>query len=281
MQVGQKWTRSKTLLYRLAYRRVAVDENTLNIRPELIPLLSQPVRLGMFSIGYVDDRRDNPADSRKGTYNQLDLGVASRYLGSQADFSRLLARNSTYHPLGEKLVLARTFSFGWLNPLRIAPELSFEDQVPLPERFFAGGSSTLRSFPQNQAGPRDPVTGFPLGGNALLIFGTEVRFPLFGRNIGGVLFHDAGNVYSTVQKLSFRVSQRDLQDFNYMVHDAGLGVRYRTPIGPIRVDISFSPNSPRFIGCEGTREDLLFGECRPTRQRINQLQFHFSLGQTF
>jgi len=281
VQIGQKWTRSKTLLYRFAYRRVAVDENTLNIRPELIPLLSQPVRLGIFSIGYVDDRRDNPADSHRGTYNQLDLGVASGYLGSQPDFSRLLARNSTYHPLGEKVVLARTFSFGWLNPLVADRTLSFEDRIPLPERFFAGGSSTLRSFPQNQAGPRDPVTGFPLGGNAMLLFGTEIRFPLFGRNIGGVLFHDAGNVYSTVQKLSFRVSQRNLQDFNYMVHDVGFGVRYRTPIGPIRTDISFSPNSPGFIGCEGTREDLIFGECRPTQQRISRFQFHFSLGQTF
>lgn len=280
-QIGQRWTRSKTLFYRFSYRRVGVDEGTLKIRPELIPQLSQPVRVGMFSAGYVDDRRDNPADSRRGTYNQLDLGVASKFFGSQADFSRLLARNSTYHPLGSKLVLARTIVFGWLNPLRIDSSLPFAEQIPLPERFFGGGASTLRAFPQNQAGPRDPVTGFPLGGNTILIIGTELRFPLFGQNLGGVLFHDAGNVYSKVQSVSFRFHQRNEQDFDYMVHGVGFGIRYRTPVGPIRADFSFSPNSPRFIGFEGTREELLFGGGVRRLQRINQFQFHFSLGQTF
>lgn len=280
-QITQRWTRSKTLFYRYSFRRVSVDENTLKIRPELIPLLSQPVRVGIPSGTYVDDRRDDPTDSHKGTYNSLDFGVAAKPFGSQADFLRLLGRNSTYHPVSHKLVLARSLLFGYQQSLSTNPALPSNQQIPLPERFFAGGASTHRGFPENQAGPRDAVTGFPLGGSALLLFGTELRFPLMGENIGGVLFHDAGNVYSRIENMSFRVHQRDKSDFDYMVHAVGLGVRFRTPIGPIRVDFAFGPNSPRFIGCKGTREELLFGACEPVPQRINRFQFHFSLGQAF
>ena len=110
---------------------------------------------------------------------------------------------------------------------------------------------------------------------------TELRFPLIGDNIGGVLFHDMGNVYSDVRDITFRTSQKGLQDFNYMVHAAGLGVRYKTPLGPVRVDFSLSPNSPRFFGFAGTRDQLLAGQGVLVNQRINVFQFHFSLGQTF
>jgi outer membrane protein assembly complex protein YaeT len=283
-QIAQRWTRSRTVFYRMAYRRVGVS--AVKINELLIPLLSQSVRVGMPSIAYVDDRRDDPVDSRRGTYNSLDMGVANKYFGSQADFFRLLARNSTYHPIGPRLVLARNFSFGWIQPLRIPSGATTEFQaIPLAERFFAGGASSHRGFPDNQAGPRDTATGFPLGGNALLVFNTELRFPLIGANLGGVLFHDMGNVYSRVQDVSFRLRQRGLQDFNYMVHSPGIGIRYRTPIGPVRIDIAYSPNSPRFFGCSGTLDQRV--ACSDpknnlqTDQRISRFQFHFSLGQTF
>jgi outer membrane protein insertion porin family len=101
-----------------------------------------------------------------------------------------------------------------------------------------------------------------------------------------------GNVYSSIDQISFRFRQGSYQDFNYMVQAAGFGIRYRTPVGPIRVDFSYSPNSPRFVGFSGTRDQLL--TCNPSLppsqnpavcvgvpQRINTFQFHFSLGQTF
>ncbi|MCC7176571.1 MAG: BamA/TamA family outer membrane protein [Bryobacterales bacterium] len=284
-QLTHRWTRSKTFFYRFAYRRVSVDQGTLKIRTELIPLLSQPVRVGVFSASYLDDRRDDPSDSRRGTYNSLDLGVATRALGSQTDYFRLLGRNSTYHPIGSKLVLARMLSFGFLHTLRTRPDLPPSPQdIPLPERLFAGGASVLRAFPDNQAGPRDLVTGFPLGGKALLAVGTELRFPLFrlwGQDVGGVLFHDAGNIYSGLADISVRARQRNQSDFDYMVHAVGLGFRLRTPIGPVRTDFSFGPNTPRFRGCQGTIQELQSGPCEPTDQRINRFQFHFSLGQSF
>jgi len=110
---------------------------------------------------------------------------------------------------------------------------------------------------------------------------TELRFPLIGDNLGGVLFHDAGNVYSEMAQFSLRARQKDKSDFDYMVHSAGIGLRYATPIGPLRFDVAYSPNSPRFFGFEGTREELIQGGGEPTDQRISRIQFFFSIGQTF
>lgn len=275
VQLAQRLSRANSLQYRYAFRRSTIDENTLKISPELIPLLSQPVRVGMVALTLIQDRRDNPTDTHRGVYNTMDTAVSLRQLGSESEFTRLLLRNSTYHPLGKEITIARTLQFGYMQRLAGLPE------IPLPERFYAGGNSSQRAFPDNQAGPRDFTTGFPLGGTAMLFHSTEFRFPLFGENIGGVLFHDMGNVYTNIRELSFRFRQRDIGDFDYMVHGVGLGIRYRTPVGPVRVDFSFSPNSPRFFGFQGTRDELLAGTGTLTNQRINQFQFHFSLGQTF
>jgi outer membrane protein assembly factor BamA len=173
------------------------------------------------------------------------------------------------------VVLARSTSFGLIERYGGLPE------IPLAERFFGGGAFSDRAFPDFQAGPRDPETGFPIGGNALFVNTVELRFPLIGDNLSGVLFTDDGNVYSAVNKISLRFRQEDLQDFDYGVAAFGFGIRYRTPIGPVRLDLSLSPNSPRFFGFSGTENQLLFGGGQQTTQRINIFQFHFSLGQAF
>jgi outer membrane protein assembly complex protein YaeT len=273
MQLAQKLTRANSVQYRLTFRRV--DISNVVISPELIPLLSQPEQVGLFSTTFIQDRRDDPVNSHRGIYNTIDVGIALRQLDAKSEFTRLLMRNSTYHPIGKNVVLARTLQFGWIERLGGQP------QIPLAERFFAGGASSDRAFPDNQAGPRDLDTGFPLGGNALLMHSTELRFPLFGSTLGGVLFHDMGNVYDSVQDISFRFRQRNNQDFDYMVQSVGFGLRYKTPIGPLRVDFSFSPDAPRFFGFQGTFDQLLAGTGRQVNQKINLFQFHFSLGQTF
>jgi len=158
-----------------------------------------------------------------------------------------------------------------------------------PELFFAGGAQSDRAFPENQAGPRDLETGFPLGGNAILVNQTELRFPLVGDNIGGAWFWDAGNVYSRLQDISFRVHQDNLSDFDYMVHAVGFGLRYKTPIGPVRIDLAYSINPPTFFGFQGTLDQLVACSsltppatgCVKTVQQISHFQFHFSLGQAF
>lgn len=279
VQLGQKLTKADTLQYRFTYRKVNIIGTPL-ITPELIPLLAQPVRVGLVSMSFIQDKRDDPVDSHHGSYTSIDLALASSVFGSQTGFGRVVARNSSYYQLTKDLVLARTTQFGLIERYAGLPD------IPLAERFFGGGAFSNRAFPDFQAGPRDLNTGFPIGGDALLTNTIELRFPLFGDNLGGVLFNDFGNVYSAVNKISLRFRQENLQDFNYAVQGFGFGLRYRTPLGPVRLDFSLSPDSPRFFGCQGSINQLYAcgvpGSSVPqTVQRINVFQFHFTLGQAF
>jgi outer membrane protein insertion porin family len=270
----------------------------------LVPQLLQPVRLGILAASLIQDRRDNPADPHRGIYNTADFGVTGKFFGSQRSFGRVLLRNATYYKLTRNIVLARQTQFGVIRPFSAPAGVSEQESVPLPERFFGGGADSLRAFPYNQAGPRDtgaPLvpggpasqpTGFPLGGNALFFNNVELRFPFIGENIQGVMFHDMGNVYSSLSNISFRFHQKTFQDFDYAVHAVGFGVRYKTPIGPIRGDLAYSINPPSFVGFNGTPVQLLQcnpnlpasslpGFCQPVQQRISHFQFFFSIGQTF
>jgi outer membrane protein insertion porin family len=288
IQVTQRVTKPITLFYRYAFRNVTV--NNLKIDPLLVPLYSQNVHIGIVSINMVQDRRDDPTDAHKGIYNTVEAGLAARAFGSRSNFGKLLYRNATYHRLGPKLVFARQTTFGVQPAFNIPPDADPSDPIPIAERFFAGGNLSHRGFPENQAGPRDLKTGFPLGGSSEFFNNTELRFPLLGENVNGVLFHDMGNLYSSIGKMSFRVTQNGVSDFNYMVHAAGMGVRYRTPIGPIRLDLAYSINPPRFNGFKGTYTDLvncsgipagLPGSCVSATQQISHFQFFFSIGQAF
>ncbi|HYK16464.1 MAG TPA: BamA/TamA family outer membrane protein [Bryobacteraceae bacterium] len=296
VQLSQKFSKSLTGLFRFSYRRVSVSDVVIPVL--LIPQLLQSVRLGMLSGNIVHDRRDNPADPHRGMYISADVGLAGRFFGSQRSFGRILLRNATYYRLTKNLVLARQTQLGAIFPFSAPAGISAQESVPLPERFFGGGADSLRAFPFNQAGPRDtgaPLTpggpasaptGFPLGGNALLFNNVELRFPFIGENIHGVLFHDVGNVYSSLGNLSLRFKQRNLQNFDYAVHAVGFGVRYKTPVGPIRLDLAYSINPPSFVGFSGTPLQLLQcgvtgASCTPTQQTTSHFQFFFSIGQTF
>lgn len=302
VQVSQKFSKSLTGLFGLAYRRVSVSDVIIPVL--LIPQFVQPVRIGIVTANLVQDRRNNPGNPSHGMYNTIDLGLATKALASQRSFGRVLARNATYYKLTNSLILARQTEFGVIAPFSAPAGLPADESVPLPERFYAGGADTLRSFPYDEAGPRDtgaPLvpggpssrpTGFPLGGNALFVNNTELRFPLIGQNIQGVFFHDMGNVFTSVSDISFAFHQRNPEDFNYTVHDVGFGVRYRTPVGPIRLDLAYSINPPKFEGFGGTPSELLQcnpnlpssslpSYCQPSPQSISHFQFFFSIGQTF
>ncbi len=273
IQLGQRLSRAYTLQARLVFRNVVLSN--LKINQLLVPLLSQPETVGTSELSIIQDKRDDPIDAHHGIYTTLNLSYAPGVLGSQTHFARGQFRNSTYHALGRDWVFARSTQFGLIS------RFSGRPSVPLAERFYSGGSTSIRAFPDFQAGPRDLTTGFPLGGNALFANTFELRFPLYGDNLAAVLFHDAGNVYSSLSSFSLRFRQHDLRDFSYTVQSAGFGLRYRTPIGPIRLDFSFSPNAPRFFGLKGTLEDYVGGTAVSTVQKINAFQFHFSLGQAF
>jgi len=299
IQISQKFSKSLTGLFRFSYRRVSVSDVVIPVL--LVPQLLQPVRIGILAGNLAQDRRDNPADPHKGMYNTADFGLAGGFFGSERSFARLLLRNATYYQLTKTLVLARQTQFGIILPFSAPRGVSPEESVPLPERFFAGGADSLRGFPYNEAGPRDTgaslvpggpasqPTGFPLGGNALFANNVELRFPFIGQNLQGVVFHDLGNVYNSVEDISFRFHQKDPQDFNYAVQAAGLGIRYKTPVGPVRADFAYSINPPAFVGFKGTPQQLLgcnpnvppAGVCVGVPQSISHFQFFFSIGQTF
>ena len=281
-EIKQSLNKGTTLLYRFTYRRVNVPSDSLLIDPNLIPLFSQPVRVGIPAFTYIRDTRDDPTESHKGAFTTLDAGLASGIFGSQASFSRLLAQNSTYYRFHKKRwVFARSTRIGFEKPFN---NTAF---VPLPERFFAGGSNSLRGFGINQAGPRDLKTGFPLGGESILVNNLELRtpplpLPLVGNDISLVVFHDMGNVFATASALGssvLRFSQPNGDaclspatsqscSFNYMAHAVGSGIRYHTPVGPISFDAGYNLNPPFFPVGTGF-------------QRLRRFNFSFSIGQTF
>ncbi len=280
-QLSQRLSKATTALWRYTWRDVVVDQSTLKIDPLLIPTLAQPARIAMISANLVQDRRDDPVDAHRGVYNSADMGLVNHYFGGNKNFLRFLVRNSLYKRLHGDAVLASNTQFGWLHPYSIAPGSNSAQYIPLPERIFGGGSTSHRGFPDNQAGPRDLVSGFPLGGDALLFHSTELRFPFLGENMTGVVFHDLGNVYSDLRSISFRYKQRDKTDFNYMVHAAGFGIRYKTPVGPLRLDLAYSLNPPVFNGLKGTFLQFLLNQATPAIQRVSHFQFFFSIGQAF
>jgi outer membrane protein assembly complex protein YaeT len=300
--VSNRFSKSLTGNVGFAYRRVSVSSIVIPVL--LIPQFVEPVRIGMLSASLIQDRRNSPDNPSRGMYNTANVGISANFFGSQRSFSRILLRNATYYHLRGQWIFARQTQFGVISPFNVPANLIPNQSVPLPERFYGGGADSMRGFAYNQAGPRDigaPLspggassspTGFPIGGNALLFNTLELRFPLIAPNVQGVLFYDVGNVYTSLRDISFRFHQPSLVNFNYMVQAPGFGVRYRTPIGPIRADVAYAINPPSFLGFSGTPSQLLNcnpnlppsslpSYCQPTFQTLRHIQFFFSIGQTF
>ena len=298
VQALQQWRKGESFLYKFTYRLVKVDQATLHINPQLIPLFSRPVRVGIPSISYVRDHRDDPIDSHKGSYWAGDFGVASRIFGSQANFARAFVENSTYHTFaqnknigGRRWTFARSTRIGVEEPFAAGGN-TIAGVVPLPEKFFTGGSNSHRGFAINQGGPRDPTTGFPLGGDGLFLNNLELRtppiaLPYVGDNLSAVIFHDAGNVFRSPSDIFHSLLQwtqphpetcepqsTQACDFNYLAQAVGLGVRYRTPIGPVRVDFGYNLTPTYFP----VRDDPKNG---PYLDHTGRFNFFFSIGQTF
>ena len=287
VQAEETVSKATTLAYRFTYRRVKASN--IDISPDQIPLLSLPVRVGEPGFSYIRNKRDNNLESTKGSYNTIDAAVASSIFGSEADFSSILGQNATYHAFGKNRPQDKKFVFA--RSLRIGVESTFGNTVilppgqacpnptqttcpdttiiPLAERFFSGGGNSHRGFGLNQAGPRDPVTGFPLGGSALFLNNFELRLPpptlpYVQDNLGFAIFEDAGNVFTDGRDMLdnlLRWRQKNPQlclqpatanqcDYSYVSHAVGVGVRYKTPIGPVRFDFGYNLNPPAFPSCQ-------------------------------
>jgi outer membrane protein assembly complex protein YaeT len=306
IQVSETLSKASTMIYRFTYRRVKATN--IVVSSDQIPLLSQPTRVGIPGFTYVRDKRDNPIESRQGNYTTIDGGVATGYLGSETDFGRLLVQNSTYQAFGKnphkekKFVFARSTRIGlqapYANTVILGPgEVPPADETPIPlaERFLSGGGSSHRGFGLNQAGPRDPVTGFPLGGSALFINNLELRMPplvlpFVQDNISLAIFHDAGNVFTAGhdmlhsfenwrqpnQGACMQQSTANQCSYNYISQALGVGVRYRTPIGPVRVDFGYNLTPPAYPSVQTINNQSVF-----VPQRLSHFNVFFSIGQTF
>jgi outer membrane protein assembly factor BamA len=175
--------------------------------------------------------------------------------------------------------------------------------VPLPERLYAGGATSHRGFGINDAGPRDLQTGYPVGGSAVLVNTFELRLPppvlpIVGDSISFVIFHDMGNVFQHVGDMFPSIGhyhQPDQQtcgvvtgvtigycNFNYFSHAIGLGARYKTPVGPIRLDLSYNLNPPVYpVITEQTSPGVYVNGITPYEGNAGHFNFFFSIGQSF
>ncbi|WP_263368373.1 POTRA domain-containing protein [Edaphobacter bradus] len=310
-RVTQKWGRKDTFIYQFLYRRVKVDPKSLQVSVDLIPLLSQPVRVGGPGITWFHDTRSpSPLNAVKGSYTTVQFFDSSSKVGSETDFFKLDGTNSTYYRFNkDRYVLARSTRIGYQgtsgpnpnagNPVCEGVLLNTNptcNAVPLPERLYAGGASSLRGFPINGAGPRDLQTGYPVGGSAVFVNSIEFRMPpptlpYVGDSVSFVLFHDMGNVFQNPKDLfpSFlrfnqpnRGTCKDVSgtigtcNFNYFTHAVGLGARYRTPVGPIRFDFSYNLNPPIYPVINDYTNNSV-----PHVGQANHFNFFFSIGQTF
>lgn len=318
-----------SITYRFDFRRVKASNFAQGFSPGEIALLSLPARVGGPGFTFIRDKRDNPLESTKGNYFTLDGFASSKYFGSEADFGRLLAQNSTYYAFGGKgkaghqFVFARSTTIGLEQPVRgtkvlppgscplnAAAEPTCTDitTIPLPEQFFAGGGNSHRGFGLNQAGPRDPSSGFPVGGTALFANNLELRFPplalpYLGEGFGFAIFHDMGNVFTAphdMLKGLMRWHQPDPAQclltggtkkpqcytqfnnsgYDYTSQAVGVGLRYKTPIGPLRFDFGYNLNPTRYF--KGDTFDPVTGQpLTYVTSRLRHFNVFFSIGQPF
>lgn len=232
---------SKNLKFELYHEFSLVK--TYDVKPEIVLPREDTGTLSISSLvpGLVYDTRDNPFDPRKGILTGGRLKIASGFVGSEVEFLKITGDASTYIPLSKRFVLAMGLKAGAQWPMGRTGE------IPVVERFFLGGRSSVRGFSQDSLGPK--INNTPVGGDLFFQTNLELRWYL-GSSFSLVSFLDGGNVWLKDEGISF----------GDMRYSAGIGLRYNTPAGPIRLD----------YGQKLEREP---GESRG--------EIHFSIGHAF
>lgn len=209
---------SDTLKAELYYEFSNVD--TFDVQPDVILSREDTETLAISALrpGLIYDTRDNPIDPKKGIFSGISLKYTSPILLSETNFLKLLFHGSIYHQIYKRFVFAMSLRGG------LSWGYHGTEDLPIVERFFLGGRTTVRGYEQDTLGPKGS-DGNPTGGNAFLLGNLEIRSSL-GKGIGIVAFLDGGNVWQKTQDT----------EFGSLKYTAGLGIRYNTPVGPIRID---------------------------------------------
>jgi outer membrane protein insertion porin family len=220
LSLGLEKQYSSTIRGEVYYEFVLAD--TKDVQPDIILTDQDTGRLVISSIrpGITYDTRDNPFNPRNGVLAGLTMKVASAALLSETNFAKLVFNGSIYHELSKHFVFAAALRSG------IGRSWGSSEILPLAERFFLGGRTTVRGYAQDTLGPRGSA-GNPTGGNAFIDTNLELRTSL-GKGIGLVTFLDSGNVWQKAGDIDLSLK-----------HAVGVGVRYDTPVGPLRVDYGY------------------------------------------
>jgi outer membrane protein assembly factor BamA len=280
--VEKRFSTSTAISGRYSFSRVEALDLSGRISTTEAQLLSRPARVAGFGGSFVSDHRDDPLDATRGSYWLADAGIMYKDFGSQspsqawpyfANFVRLMGQYANYYQVNSHLVFARNTRVGLDSPF------GNDAKIPLPEKLFMGGSDSHRGFSINQAGPRDPTTGYPIGGNALFFNSFELRARMAQQRLGLVLFNDTGNVFTTIRRMRLlKFSQtRPLTNLDTLDYDSdavGVGLRYKTPVGPLSFDVGYNLNPPRYQMVNTTNGIVEV-------QQLARFQFFLSVGQSF
>ena len=266
LELSRKITKYDEAALIFSVRHVEITDS--QIRPSF---LLGPREYQVDTIGLTNtlDLRESPYVNPRGFLIGNTLDLASSALGSDIEYVRGTMRVGYYLPFGPKPLtpgvvedqppgtpLQRFFrqssiAFGARAGIIHSLTNSGSDEataIPIDERFFIGGATTVRSFGERDLGPHDNH-GHPVGGEFYTVWNVEYTFPIFGE-LQGAVFTDAGNLLPTSEDIG-------LSDMRYAI---GAGLRYKLPVGPIRLDYGVNPDPQQF-------ED--FGA------------FHFSFGFAF
>jgi outer membrane protein assembly complex protein YaeT len=234
------------------------DEHISEAEQPLVDKLFPQVRLSKFSGTFIRDTRDDILDPATGKFFITDGEFAARAIGSEVGFVKTYLQAFSYNrlPLQRRVILALGGRLGLAHGFPQLKDGDIVEELPASERFFAGGDTTVRGFTLDRLGNAETITptGFPKGGNSVVIVNAELRINMT-RSLEGVTFVDGGNVFP-------RASDLDLTD---MRGSYGFGVRYKSPIGPLRVDYGIKMHRLALIPGRLERGSVL----------------HISLGQAF
>jgi outer membrane protein insertion porin family len=257
VRTGLRYTFAKTETF-----DEALTEDELAVIDRAFP----DVRVSAFAATVARDTRDDPLDPTRGMFMSAEGSVAARSLGGEVGFVKSYLQVQGYRrlPVGNRFVLAGRLAVGLADGFPrevqiIAPDgtpvMQTIEDLPASERFYAGGDTTIRGFELDRVGMPNTITesGFPRGGNGLLLLNGELRVPVW-KSVGAAFFADVGNVYE-------RVTQIDLGELRGAV---GFGVRYNSPVGPLRLDIGFKLDRRTIAGSLERRHE-----------------WHFSFGHAF